>query len=109
MNVLILAAGFATRLHPLTRECPKALLDVAGRPAIDWLLDRVAGLATHVFVVVNERFHASFEAFGQRSSQPFEIHIVSNGVQQVAEARGAVEDLRFGVQHLVSRTLEAET
>ncbi|MGH3141846.1 MAG: nucleotidyltransferase family protein, partial [Gaiellales bacterium] len=40
MKLLVLAAGYATRLYPLTRDRPKALLPVGGRPMADWLLER---------------------------------------------------------------------
>ena len=39
MNVLILAAGYATRLYPLTRDKAKPLLEVAGKPMLEWILD----------------------------------------------------------------------
>ena len=42
MRALILAAGYATRLYPLTRDRPKPLLEVGGRPLVDWILERIA-------------------------------------------------------------------
>ncbi|MGZ4400496.1 MAG: nucleotidyltransferase family protein, partial [Gaiellaceae bacterium] len=41
MKALILAAGYATRLRPLTDELPKQLLRVGGRPMVDWILEKV--------------------------------------------------------------------
>ena len=58
MNVLILAAGYATRLYPLTENKAKPLLEVAGKPMIEWVLDNLAtipGLGT-VYVVTNDKF-----------------------------------------------------
>lgn len=63
MTCIILAAGYATRLYPLTRDFPKPLLDVAGRSILDRIVDkalRVPKLA-HLVVVTNARFASHFE------------------------------------------------
>ena len=63
VKALLLAAGYATRLRPLTDTMPKPLLPVGGRPMIDWILDRVAavGEIDEVHVVTNSRTRAAFE------------------------------------------------
>ena len=60
MKAIVLAAGFATRMYPLTRDRAKPLLDVAGRPVLSRLLDRVLSLESvdEVLVVSNHRFLA---------------------------------------------------
>ena len=62
MKALILAAGYATRLRPLTDSVPKQLLPVGGRPMIDWILDKIreAGI-DDVHLVTNGRFAEDFE------------------------------------------------
>ena len=45
MKAIVLAAGYATRLRPLTDTCAKELLPVGGRPILDWILDRIEGVA----------------------------------------------------------------
>ena len=63
MNVLILAAGYATRLYPLTLTKAKPLLDVAGKPMIEWVMDNlgpVEGIDT-VYVVTNSKFASDFQ------------------------------------------------
>ncbi len=62
MNAVLLCAGFATRMYPLTRDFPKPLLPVAGRPVLDYLLDQVAECAgiSAVHLVSNARFHDHF-------------------------------------------------
>src|SRR5205823_6101515 len=42
MKVIILAAGYATRLYPLTLTQPKPLLPVAGKPMVEHVLDNLA-------------------------------------------------------------------
>ena len=74
MNALILAAGYATRLYPLTLHKAKPLLDVAGKPMIEWVLDNLApapDLET-VYVVTNNKFVKDFVAWadGYRQRHP---------------------------------------
>ena len=63
MNILILAAGYATRLYPLTENKAKPLLEVAGKPMIEWVLDNLATIPdiNRVYVVTNNKFSKSFE------------------------------------------------
>ncbi|MCR5843138.1 MAG: NTP transferase domain-containing protein, partial [Oscillospiraceae bacterium] len=58
MKCVILAAGYATRLYPLTENFPKPLLAVKGRPILDWLLEDIeqSGRIDRCIVVSNHRF-----------------------------------------------------
>ena len=56
MRAIILAAGYATRLRPLTDTIPKQLLPVGGRPMLDWICDRVAEVTDRIDLVTNARF-----------------------------------------------------
>ena len=67
MNVLILAAGYATRLYPLTLNKAKPLLEVAGKPMIEWVLDNLApdpGIGD-VYVVTNDKFANDFQDWAE--------------------------------------------
>src|SRR5437660_609378 len=63
MNVLILAAGYATRLYPLTLNKAKPLLEVAGKPMIEWVLDNLTVLPDleTIYVVTNSKFPKDFQ------------------------------------------------
>jgi glucose-1-phosphate thymidylyltransferase len=65
MNILILAAGYATRLYPLTQTKAKPLLEVAGKPMMEWVIDNLAPIEgiEKVFVVTNSKFAADFQAW----------------------------------------------
>ncbi len=67
MNILILAAGYATRLYPLTETKPKPLLMVAGKPMIDWVIDNLAPIPdiNRVFIVTNNKFFNAFSAWAE--------------------------------------------
>jgi glucose-1-phosphate thymidylyltransferase len=62
LKLIVLAAGYATRLHPLTLDQPKPLLPVAGKPMIDHVLDNVSGIQTidRIYIVTNARFAEHF-------------------------------------------------
>ena len=66
MKAILLCAGYATRLRPLTEELPKPLLPVGGRPMLDWILDRVQEVTDDVHVVTNARYADQFEQWAQR-------------------------------------------
>ncbi len=68
MNALILAAGYATRLYPLTLDKAKPLLPVGGKPIIEWVVDKlidVPDLET-VYIVTNDKFANDFQAWAER-------------------------------------------
>lgn len=55
MDAIILAGGYGTRLRPLTYTKPKPLLNLAGRPMVEWVLDRLPREVHRVIVAVNWR------------------------------------------------------
>ena len=67
MKLIILAAGYATRLYPLTLNQPKPLLDVAGKPMIEHVLDTLAPIKEidHVYIVTNAKFASHFEQWAE--------------------------------------------
>ena len=66
MTAIILAAGYATRMYPLTLNFPKPLLEVGGKRIIDWLLDDLESSGVERTVVVsNHKFIDQFEAWGK--------------------------------------------
>ncbi len=85
MNALILAAGYATRLYPLTLNKAKPLLEVGGKPIIEWLFDNlrtVPDLKT-TYVVTNNKFAGDFSSVAPRlprkSIRACEIKIINDG------------------------------
>ena len=68
MKCIILAAGYATRLYPLTENFPKPLLEVAGKPILDWLIDDMAqtGMIDEYIVISNHKFAHIFEEWTEK-------------------------------------------
>jgi glucose-1-phosphate thymidylyltransferase len=100
LKIIVLAAGYATRLYPLTLNQPKPLLPVAGKPMIDHVLDRLcpAGKIDHIYVVTNAKFTPHFEAWaaqnqGTRGSAV--IKVVNDGSTSEDNRLGAIGDLHY--------------
>lgn len=97
INALILAAGYAVRLHPLTIDTPKPLLPVAGRPLLDYMLDELRSIPDigRVVVVTNHRFAAQFEAWARETpaAGPWPIDVIDDGTMSNDDRLGAIGDL----------------
>ena len=99
MKLIILAAGYATRLYPLTLNQPKPLLKVAGKPMVEHVLDNIATIRyiNHAYIVANARFADHFQAWAENYSHPlrFEMTIVNDGGTDESNRLGAIGDLHF--------------
>ena len=100
MKVIILAAGYATRLYPLTLTKPKPLLPVAGKPMINYVLDNLAPIPgiEHVYVVTNAKFAAQFQdwAHDSQAARPqLAFTIVNDGSTDDSNKLGAIGDLHL--------------
>ena len=100
MKILILAAGYATRLYPLTLTKPKPLLDVAGKPMIEHVLDNIAPIPgiERVYVVTNDKFAAPFQqwADGYRATKSkLEFSVINDLSTDDTNKLGAIGDLHL--------------
>ena len=97
MTCLILAAGYATRLYPLTENFPKPLLKVGDKTILDWLVDDIdtAGLVDAYVVISNHRFAHHFEDWAATKKQ--NIRVVDDGTISNETRLGAVCDVQFAI------------
>jgi glucose-1-phosphate thymidylyltransferase len=95
VKALLLAAGYATRLRPLTNERAKPLLPVGGRPMADWILDRItaSGAVDEVHVVTNAVYAEEFERWGAERG----VVIHDDGTTGNEDRLGAMGDVRFAM------------
>lgn len=92
MKALILAAGYATRLRPLTDTIAKPLLPVGGRPMVDWILDRIEETsADEIHLVTNARFARDFERWAEGK----DVHVHNDGTTSNEDRLGAIGDIDF--------------
>jgi len=102
MNALILAAGYATRLYPLTLNRAKPLLVVGGKPIIEWVVDNLQDVRDleMIYVVTNDKFAADFRAWSehyQNQHPQFKFKIVNDGSKTDDDKLGAIGDINFVV------------
>ena len=99
MKCLILAAGYATRLYPLTENFPKPLLKVQEKPILDWLIDDIekAKLVDEYVVISNHKFANHFEEWAKDKEK---IIIVDDGTSSNETRLGAVKDIQFAIEKL---------
>lgn len=100
MKVIILAAGYATRLYPLTLNTPKPLLPVAGRPIIDHVLDNLAAIdgIDQVYVVTNAKFAGHFQKWADdhlAHKAKFGFTVVNDGSTDDGNKLGAIGDIHY--------------
>jgi glucose-1-phosphate thymidylyltransferase len=102
MQVLILAAGYATRLYPLTLNQPKPLLPVAGKPMLEHIIDHLASVKDlgEMFIVTNQKFVQHFTDWSEtykREKTAFNFKIINDGTTSDADKLGAIGDINLVV------------
>ena len=99
MKCLILAAGYATRLYPLTENFPKPLLKVQGKTILDWLIDDIetSGMIDEYVVISNHKFAEHFEDWSKEKEK---ITIIDDGTSSNETRLGAVKDIQFAIEKL---------
>ncbi len=97
MKCLILAAGYATRLYPLTENFPKPLLEVGGKTILDWLIDDIeeSGMIDEYIVISNGKFAEHFEKWA-----PEKVRVVNDNTFTNETRLGAVKDIKFAIDTL---------
>jgi len=100
MKLIILAAGYATRLYPLTLNHPKPLLPVAGKPMLEHVLDKIGGVRAidHAYIVTNAKFVSHFEQWTEGYRNPkvtFRFTIVNDKSTDDSNKLGAIGDMHL--------------
>ena len=100
MKAIILAAGFGTRLYPLTRNIPKALIRLGDKTLLDHLvgkLDRFP-IIDEIVIVSSKRFYQNFKRWKKSAIYQKPIRIIHNGVNDPEKRLGAVRDLELSLR-----------
>lgn len=100
MKVLVLAAGYAVRLQPLTLENPKPLLEIGGRRIIDRILDKVSGIKAvgKIYIVVNNKFFEHFKRWVKLSPLKHKLVLINDGTDSNENRLGAIKDLELAIR-----------
>lgn len=100
MNVIILAAGFSTRLYPLTKKFPKALLKVKNKPILNYVVDdlmTVHGI-NQAILITNGLYFPSFKQWLKDQRLSFPLKIINNEVLEPDKRQGALGDLAMALK-----------
>ncbi len=97
MKALILAAGYGTRLYPLTKEYPKPLLKIGKRPLINYILDKIEGLddVSEITVVTNSKFISQFKKWEKSLKTKKRLRIIDDLTKDHSDKKGAIGDIDF--------------
>ena len=100
MKCLILAAGYATRLYPLTENFPKPLLEVGDKTILDWLIDDIdtSGEVDEYVVISNHKYYPHFVKWAGTKAQ--KITVLNDGTVSNETRLGAVKDIQFAIDEL---------
>ncbi|PIQ83052.1 MAG: nucleoside-diphosphate-sugar pyrophosphorylase [Candidatus Omnitrophica bacterium CG11_big_fil_rev_8_21_14_0_20_64_10] len=99
MTVLILAAGYGTRMYPLTENTPKALLPIGEGSILAFLMEKIKGLAPQrVVLVSNHRYAEAFRSWLSARSFPFPCEVLDDGSTSDADRLGSIGDIVFSIR-----------
>jgi len=100
MKCILLCAGYATRLFPLTENFPKALLEVGGRPLIDYIVDEVNSLeeVDQIYLVTNKKYTPHFEKWAQDKNNIKPIKVFNDNTTTNDNRLGAIGDIQFTIE-----------
>ena len=101
MKALILAAGYATRLFPLTKKYPKPLLEVKGRPIINYIVEKLELVRSinEIYVVTNSKFISDFKKWAKILKSTKKITLVNDLTKNNQDRLGAIGDIRFVIKN----------
>ncbi len=100
VKAYVLAAGYATRMYPLTRDVPKTLLEVGGAPILTHIVGRLRVLdgLTEVVIVTNERFFDRFEGWLEKQESWVPFTLLNDETTSDESRLGAIGDLSFALE-----------
>ena len=100
MKCILLCAGYATRMYPLTENFPKPLLDIKGKPLIDYLIDDLENnnLIDEYIIVSNHKFINHFNDWKNNNRYKNKISLLDDGSTNNDNRLGAVKDIWFAIE-----------
>lgn len=101
MKALILAAGYATRLYPLTKNTPKPLLDIGNKKVIEYIFEKIENveIIDEIFIVTNAKFYFKFINWSKNYISSKKIEIINDGTFSNEDRLGAIGDIEYVVKN----------
>lgn len=99
MKAILLVAGYATRLYPLTLNTPKALLPINGKAIADYIIDQIEKISDvdEIYVVTNHKFADDFEKWASEHKCKKPIYVLDDGTTTEETRRGAIGDILYTI------------
>lgn len=99
MKALVLAAGYATRLYPLTKEYPKSLLKAGEKTILDYIIEKLERIdkINEIIVITNSKFIGYFRKWARDSQAKKRLVLVDDLTKSIADRRGAIGDMNFAI------------
>ncbi|MCL2387369.1 MAG: nucleotidyltransferase family protein [Defluviitaleaceae bacterium] len=99
MKAIILVAGYATRMYPLTENLPKALLQLRGKAILDYIVEQLNAIpdVENIYVVSNSKFYPHFCEWAKTANTEIPIDVLDDGTTDNENRRGAVGDVQFAI------------
>lgn len=100
MKAILLGAGYATRLYPLTKDKAKPLLEVAGKTIIDHIVEKIINVPQidEIIIVTNNKFASQFEEWVATSDYDMKFTVVNDGTLTNETRLGAIGDIQFVIE-----------
>ena len=102
MKAIILAAGYATRLYPLTLDKPKALLPIAGKPIIDYIVGQIETIdeIDELIIISNDKFYPHFTEWANNVKSRLKLIVINDLTTDDSNKLGAIGDISYAVDKL---------
>ena len=100
MDAIVLAAGYATRLYPLTKDKPKPLLKVGGKAILGHIIDRIEELeaVSNIYIVTNDKFYKQFRDWCSNYKCHVGLEVLNDGTTSNEDRLGAIGDKAFAIR-----------
>ena len=100
MKAIVLAAGYATRLYPLTKNQPKPLLKIAGNNILDYIVEKMERVEAigEIIIVTNDKFTDHFEQWKKSASYTKQVTVVNDGTTTNDNRLGAIGDIQYVIE-----------
>lgn len=102
MECILLAAGYATRLYPLTENKPKALLTLGNKTILDWVVEKIEKIEeiNNIYIVTNHRFTNQFEEWASGYKGTKKAVIIDDGTTDNDNRLGAIGDMKYVIDKM---------